>query len=132
MRHLTDYINPILRKTPNILIIHGGTNDITNDVDTGKNYDKIISTIKKKHPKTKIVISNVICRFDKKEMTSKVRDLNERLKKIAEAHKIDMIDNSNISEKNLSNGKLHLNNGGSSILATNYIRYLNNPGNSNL
>ena len=40
---LIDYINPVIRKKPDVIILHGGTNDITNDIDTGKNRQNYIN-----------------------------------------------------------------------------------------
>ena len=122
---LIDYINPVIRKKPDVIILHGGTNDITNDIDTGKNIDKIISTIKKKSSETQIVISSVVTRKDQKNITNKVKELNEKLETISCQHNIGFIKHENIQERNLSPKKLHLNKGGSTLLTKNSVNFLN-------
>ena len=42
---LIDHINPILRKDPDVIIVHGGTNDITNNVNTIENTEKLIQLV---------------------------------------------------------------------------------------
>ena len=108
-----------------MIILHGGTNDITNDIDTGKNIDKIISTIKKKSSETQIVISSVVTRKDQKNITNKVKELNEKLETISCQHNIGFIKHENIQERNLSPKKLHLNKGGSTLLTKNFVNFLN-------
>ena len=44
----TDYVRPTARKKkPNLIIIHSGTNDIQNNVNTLQKIKKVISSIKK-------------------------------------------------------------------------------------
>ena len=42
-----DYVRPTARKKPNLIIIHSGTNDIQNNVNTLQKIKKVISSIKK-------------------------------------------------------------------------------------
>ena len=41
-----DYVRPSVRKKPNLIIIHTGTNDTQNNVNTLQKIRKVISTIK--------------------------------------------------------------------------------------
>ena len=41
-----DYVRPTVRKKPNLIIIHSGTNDIENNVNTLQKIGKVISSIK--------------------------------------------------------------------------------------
>ena len=41
-----DYVPPTVRKKPNLVIIHSGTNDIQNNVNTLQTIRKVISSIK--------------------------------------------------------------------------------------
>lgn len=122
---LIDHIKPILRrKKADVMIIHGGTNDLTSDGETTKNLEAINRIAKKISPRTKLVISNCVVRTDTPDGPDKVTNLNTGLKKMCENMKFDLIDNGNITENQLSRGKLHLNNHGNSRLAQNFIKYI--------
>ena len=43
---IIDYIRPTVRKKPDMIIIHTGTNDIQNKVNTFQKVRKVITTIK--------------------------------------------------------------------------------------
>ena len=54
---LLHHIIPTINKKPDIIICHVGSNDITNNIDTITNYEKIINKIKKTSSNTKLTIS---------------------------------------------------------------------------
>ena len=76
---ICDYIKPELRKKPDIIIVHAGRNNITNNTKLFENYKKIKDTIKSKLPNCKYAISNVIMRKDKPDMVKKVIEFIIRL-----------------------------------------------------
>ena len=41
-----DYVRPTVRKKPNLIIIHSGTNDVQSNVNTLQKIRKVISSIK--------------------------------------------------------------------------------------
>ena len=43
---LIDYVRPTIRNKPNLIIIHTGTNDIQNNLNTPQKTRKVISSIK--------------------------------------------------------------------------------------
>ena len=57
---ICDFIKPEVRKKPDIIIVHAGTNDITSNTKSFENYKKITDTIKSKLPICKYAIPNVI------------------------------------------------------------------------
>jgi lysophospholipase L1-like esterase len=122
---LIDHLNPVLRRKPDVIIIHGGTNDLTNDVDTAKNIERIIRNVKRVSPKTSLVLSSVVVRKDREDLAKKVIELNEKLKAITDEYKIEFLDNDNITDKYLNSKKLHLNKNGLSMLAKNILGYIN-------
>lgn len=123
---LIDHLNPVLRKNPDIIIIHGGTNDLCDEVDTVKNLADIASKIRKDHPKTKLVISNITMRRDKqlKDPTGKVSLLNRNIGNLCFEQNLDQIKHQNIKEDHLSPRKLHLNKAGSSMLAKKFLDFI--------
>ena len=73
MKH---HVIPTIQKHPAAIIIHAGTNDITNDVESITNYKFIIDKIKRKSPHTKIAILSLTLRKDRKNIENKVVKLN--------------------------------------------------------
>ena len=55
---MIDYIKPELCHKPDIIILHCGTNDITNDVNTVKKMNKLTNKIEENDSSTDIVIWN--------------------------------------------------------------------------
>ena len=102
-----------------------GTNDLTNNIDTIQNFKEIIKLIRTKSPNSNVAVSTVVIRADKKNMVEKVQELNKKIKELCEKENIDVINNSNLNDTHLSKRKLHLNQKGLSILAKNFISYLN-------
>ena len=63
---MIDYIKPELRHKPDIVILHCGTNDIRNDMNTVKKIKKLFKEIEEDDGSTDIVISGLIQQFDRK------------------------------------------------------------------
>ena len=60
-------------------------------------------------PNTKLVFSSVILHKDKKDISKKVVETNQRSKNDCKQNNIDFVDNSDIIEEHLGSKKLHLN-----------------------
>ena len=39
---IADYVKPVIRRKPNIILVHTGTNDLTNSVNTMSKVRKIV------------------------------------------------------------------------------------------
>ena len=52
-----DYVRPTVRKKPNLIIIHSGTNDVQSNVNTLQKIRKVISSIKEYNNDDNIKIS---------------------------------------------------------------------------
>ena len=76
---MIDYIKPELRHKPDIVILHCGTNDIANDVNTVKKMKKLVKKIEENDGSTDIVISGLIKRFNHNAIDDTER-INEKLK----------------------------------------------------
>ena len=118
-----DYIKPELRQNPDRIILHCGTNDLTNDVNTTKKIKKLIKEIKENFTSTELVISGIIQRYDQ-NFNEDIERINEKLRKLCVSKGLTFIDNKNINEGCLNRGKLHLNRRGSSYLANNFKKYV--------
>ena len=69
-----------LETQPKFLIVHVGTNDLTNDVNLLNNVKKIVTKTKKKSPNTVVTFSNIITRKDKRSLEKLRSDTNDRFK----------------------------------------------------
>ena len=64
---MLDYIKPIVRGKPDVLVIHTGTNDLKNGVNTMKEVRQLVKCMKEldKEEEVKIGFSSVINRSDR-------------------------------------------------------------------
>ena len=117
---MLDYIKPIARRKPDALMIHTGTNDLTNGVNTMKKVRKLVKVVCElgESEKIKIGFSSVIYRKDK-DFEDERNEVNVKLKKYCEGKGFVFIENDNIIESGLNNSKLHLNKKGTNILTQN-------------
>ena len=99
------------------LVIHIGTNDLMNGVNTMKEIRKIVKCVRDldKDKKVNIGFSSVISRSGR-NFGQEIRDLNLKLKRCCEGNNFLFIDNVNIEESYLNISKLHLNHKGTNIL----------------
>ena len=120
---MIDYIKPELRDKPDIVILHCGTNDITNDVNTVKKIKKLVKQIEENDGSTDKVVSGLIKRFDRNAIDD-IGKINEKLKRWCIGKRLTFIDNNNINEFCLNRGKLHLNRRGLSYLANHLKKFI--------
>ena len=122
---ITDYIKPSIRKKPDFLLVHSGTNDLTNGINTMTKIRKLLPRSRKwiMERKIKLGFSSIICREDDDE-TDEITAVNDRLQKYCLSKGLLFVDNSNIDASCLNRDKLHLNRQGTSILADNFRKYL--------
>ena len=74
---MLDYIKPIVRRKPDVLVIHTGTNDLTNGVNTMNEVRQLVKCVKEldKEEEVKIGFSSVINRSDR-NLEKEIVDLN--------------------------------------------------------
>lgn len=120
---ILDHMKPELRQNPDKIILHCGTNDLTNDVKTIKRIKRLINEIEENFASTELVISSIIQRFDL-DVNDDIDRINERLRKLCVSKGLTFIDNKNITESCLNRGKLHLNRRGTSYLANNFKKFV--------
>ena len=102
-----DYIKPLLKKCPDNIILHVGTNNTVNEpskIVLGKLLD-LKKFIEHTLPESNVVISNLITRIDNGKASLTVTKTNEHLYGL----QMDIIDNGNITSNELNKGGLHLN-----------------------
>ena len=94
MNDMYDYIKPLLKKAPDNVILHVGTNDAPNSTSRAilDNMLSLKSFIENILPQSKACISNVVKRTDNGKATLTVNKVNEHLSVL----QLDIVDNSNI------------------------------------
>ena len=96
---MLDYIKPIAWRKPDTLIIHTGTNDLTNGVNTMKKVKKLVKVVREidESDEIKIGFASVIYRKDK-DLEDERTEVNMKLKKYYEGKGFVFIENANINE----------------------------------
>ena len=131
---LKHYVLPTLMEhSPDIVIIHVGSNNISRtrrnakeqrNIDIVKDIMKTGLTCREKGVK-EVFISSLLCRSGMEEM-NKVNEINNLLKQRCAIENFGFICNEAISENHLWKDGIHLIEEGTTILANNFIKALNN------
>ena len=122
-----DFIKPLLRKNPDEIILHVGTNSLRSCDTPRACADEIIdlATMVNCESPAKIALSSLVCRSDDQALACKIAEVNRILKDCCTRKSWGFVDHSNISTPNhLNRSGLHLNKSGTSRLAQNFINYL--------
>ena len=122
---LIDHCKPIARRAPDVIILHVGANDLDKrDEDSiVENIKKIKNEIVRISPKTKVLISLIISRYDDDNFNDKGVLVNDKL--MWELPKSDIIDNSNLDRQYVGLKGLHINRLGNKHFALNFKQVLN-------
>ena len=121
---ILDHIKPSLRKAPEPIIIHAGTNDISNNTNYLKNVKKTVKLVKETCKDTKLSFSSVMCRTDVKDITDTINTTNSHLENYCKQQNVGFINNGNIKKSDLNSKGLHLHERGSSKLAKNLLDFI--------
>lgn len=121
VQDMEDHIKPLLRKNPEEIILHLGTNNLK-DSDPKTCADKIAELCSQVNKSTKITISSIVGRADDHTLDTKGKQVNKILNEVCKKNKWNFVDHSNIdAEKHLNRSRLHLNKSGTKVFATNFI-----------
>ena len=120
MKEFYYYLAPLLKKKPDNIILHFGTNDAPykNEDEIYKELKCIKDFIKKRHPSCKVYISAPILRLDNKNANSILKKYVDKLKVVEEK---SVILHDNILSSHLNKDGFHLNSYGTIKLAENFI-----------
>ena len=114
-----DYLTPLLKKAPDTIILHAGSNNSTSE-DAAAIVDKLL--ILKQHintilPNTVVCLSTPTLRFDNPRAGFVLKQVTGLMKQLD----IEIVDNDEINASLVGKAGLHLNMKGAGKLATNYI-----------
>ena len=124
---MRDHIKPTLRKNPDAIVIHVGTNSLRSSASVRDCAEEIVNlaTMIGNESSADLAISSIIARSDDESVAVKVSGVNKLLKTFCNPNGWGFVGHSNISpEHDLNRSGLHLNAKGTARLATNFINYL--------
>ena len=104
---IEDHFKPILRKNPDAITIHSGTNDAKNDKPT-KKKKKVIKQIEYTNPEIQVIISGLIHREDR-EINDETASISNQLESYCCSKSVLFVNNDNMKLSCLAKDKLHLN-----------------------
>lgn len=122
---LKDYIKPLLRRKPNSMILHIGTNNLRNDIPSAVT-DKIVEvceSIENALPECKIAVSEITTRQDSSVLETARIDVNKRLASFCSNRGWTLIKHK-ISTKELNEKGLHLNRAGIGTIAKDFNNHI--------
>lgn len=119
---MKDHFKPSIRRNPDVLIIHCGTNDLKSETPANQIANNIIELAKsasKMSENTSVIVSSIVHRNDK--FNSKVSEVNTELKNLCSECNLGFISNDNINATTHTNrSRLHLNAHGTKLLSENF------------
>ena len=121
---LHHHIIPVLKRKPDHIIIHVGTNDAVSKTSRQILDDllQLKNEILKTLPNCNVIISKPTMKVDNGKAALTLKHLNEHLSQL----KVDSIDNSNIKSMHIGRKGLHLNNKSKDKLALNFFHKIRN------
>lgn len=104
---MKDYLKPLLRREPQQIILHVGTNDIKSDKSPDllvQGIVDLVTEVRNISPQTKVAISALTIRKDSRLIQEKVNETNRLLLVSCKASNVDFIRHDNIDLDCLNRG----------------------------
>ena len=116
---MKDYLKPSLELKPDRVILHIGTNDLKSK-EPKQVADAIVDLARQVENSSdaEVVISELVCRRD--QFNEAVKEVNKQLRKYCNQNQWNRIQHTNLTEKELNKGGLHLNIEGNKKLFQNF------------
>ena len=120
-----EYVKPTIKKKPDNIILHVGTNDLSQNTTTeeiAKNIINLAASIYQSN--INVTISGLIPRND--NLSVRCDELNDYLNKMCSERNIGYINHYNYMDKNqhLNRSQLHLNKHGTVTLANSFLNFI--------
>lgn len=126
---MRDHAKPIMRRNPDEVIIHVGTNSLSQSNSARYCAEEIVdlAMMIDNECSASVAVSSLVNRSDDESLIEKINDVNKIVKHFCNQNNWGYIDHSNILvEQHLNRSGLHLNKQGTTELACNFIKYLRN------
>ena len=110
-----------------MMVIHSGTNDITNKESTLQKIRKEIKAAKENdgNDETEIVLLSAIYQDDQ-DLEDEINELKKKLANLCQREGVRFIDNSsNIKSFSLNRSKLHLNKSRTALITKHFVEVVN-------
>ena len=119
-----DYLKPLLKKNPDNIILHVGTNNSINETsrDILNEILSLETFIEKLCPTCKVIVSILMYQSENVKTSLTVKNVNDHLGVLY----IDVVDKRNIGGNCLNNSRLHLNSTEYGKLAISFIKKMKN------
>ena len=123
---MEDYLKPMIRKEPESIILHVGTNDLKNlsPKQVANGIANLGSQISEESPNTNIVLSSIILRADNPQLAAKAAEANKLINSLCSKNKWKFINHFSINSSCLNSRGLHLNRKGTSYVAKNLSQFI--------
>lgn len=123
---MADHIRPLVRRKPDSLIIHIGTNILQHVNSLHECADEIVDlTWKVEQEGISVIISSLATQADDYDLSRGATEVNKTLRKFCWQNNWGFINNDNIiAEKHLNRSCLHLKRAGTSLLSQNWSTYI--------
>ena len=123
---MKDYLRPLIRKEPDELILHMGTNNIRDDDprEVAEGIVNVAFQIEQNSLNTNISISSILLRSDK-SLNDKINETNKILRSLCKSKGWPFLDHRSIDISCLNRRGLHLNRKGSNQLTKYFDKHLN-------
>ena len=124
---MDDYLRPLLRKKPDEIILHVGTNNIRDESprSVAEGIVNLVTQIQHDSATTHLAISPLLPRSDNLDLNDKIKEANKILKSFCSSRGLTLLRINNIDLTCLNRRGVHLNRKGSSFLLNCYADYLN-------
>ena len=119
---MDDYLKPLLRKEPDEVILHVGTNNIRDESSrsVAEGIINMASQVQQDFPSTRHTISPLLPRSDNLELNDKIKEANKILNSFCSSRGLTLLHITNIDLTCLNRRGVHLNRKGSALLTNCY------------
>ncbi|XP_048580108.1 uncharacterized protein LOC116603374 isoform X2 [Nematostella vectensis] len=113
---MADYIKPLIRKKPESIVLHIGTNDLR-DSEPHNVADGVVDLAHQiESADISVAVSGLITRSDSEELTGRVKETNRLLRSFCNQNGWEFVPNTNITSAHLNTKGLHLIKSGTQVL----------------